>query len=92
MREMAKHSFNADDTSEAILVTVDLVLRDKTEFLNRLISVHGHATIQLIAADRQRVLHEALELRDDAQSSSSSKSPDHVPGTHYGKGKSRQKP
>lgn len=57
MRTMAKHSFNADDDAESVLTTVEQVLRDKTEFLNRLIVAHGQAVIQSIMRERQDTLH-----------------------------------
>lgn len=60
MRVMAKHSFNADVNAEEILSTVELVLRDKTEFINRLITIHGRATIHTIMREREQALHESL--------------------------------
>lgn len=57
---MAKHSFNADESAEEILTTVERVLRDKTEFINRLISIHGRATIHTIMRERQQAMHDAL--------------------------------
>ena len=65
MRAMPKHSFNADDGAEDILTLVERVIRDKTEFLNRLIVLHGRGTIETIMAERQQALHDAQALRQD---------------------------
>jgi len=67
MRAMPKHSFNADAGAEDILTLVERVIRDKTEFLNRLIVLHGRGTIETIMAERQRALHDARELREDSE-------------------------
>lgn len=61
MRTMSKHSFNADDDSESVLATVEAVLKDKTEFLNRLIQMHGQAVIQSIMRERQDAFNKLLE-------------------------------
>jgi len=36
------------------------VLRDKTEFINRVIAIHGRATVEAIMRERQDALHDAL--------------------------------
>lgn len=64
MRAMPKHSFNADDTTEGVLTTVEKVLKDKTEFLNRLVTTHGEAMIRHIMNERQRALRQmSMESR-----------------------------
>ncbi len=60
MRAMAKHSFNADDEAEEILLLAERALRDKTEFLNRLINKHGRQVIHTIMTERQKAVADAL--------------------------------
>ena len=66
MRAMPKHSFNADSTAEDVLTLVERVIRDKTEFLNRLIALHGRPTIETIMAERQQALRDAQSLREES--------------------------
>ena len=66
MRAMPKHSFNADEAAESILSLVERALRDKTEFLNRLIILHGRLTIETIMQERQQALADTPALHDQS--------------------------
>jgi hypothetical protein len=56
MRTMAKHSFNSDGTAEEILAVAVTTLRDKTQFLNRLIQDYGPTMIHRLMDERNQLL------------------------------------
>lgn len=60
---MAKHTFNADDDVQPLLTRAQRVLKDKSEFLNRLIRQHGAAMIKIIHAERGEDMQQD-ELRE----------------------------
>lgn len=59
-----KHSFNANDDSEALLKTAGQVVKDKTEFINRCIQHAGPLVLRALNDERNKAL--AAWLREES--------------------------
>ena len=60
---LVKHSFNADEESEKLLVSAEKILRDKTEFINRCIQHAGPLVIENVNTERNQHVAELLHER-----------------------------